>query len=66
MGSARNMVRPLASQDWEATIYWTAMGRELAEISQRQCPEWLKLLLVGAGGGAFWGLLLGLGLAGVI
>ena len=66
MGSNRNMVRTLASQDWEKTIYWTAMGRELAEVPQRATPEWLKLVLMGIGGGAFWGLLIGIGLAGVV
>lgn len=66
MGGTRNIIRPLASQNWEKTIYWTAMGRELAEIPQRAFPEWLRLVLMGIGGGAFWGLLIGIGLAGVI
>ena len=65
MGSNRNPTRPLAAQNWEATVYWSAMADELAEIPRRKVPEWLRLVVMGVIGGTFWGVLLGLGLAGV-
>lgn len=66
MGGAGNVVRTLASQDWEKTVYWAAMEAELAQVPRRKLPEWAKMILLGIAGGTFWGLLLGLGLAGVI
>lgn len=65
MGGTRNLVRPLAAQDWEKTIYWSRMEVELEE-APREFPDWAKMILMGIAGGSFFGILLGLGLAGVI
>ena len=61
----RNVIRKLAAQDWERTIWWSCMACEYEQIPFR-LPEWARLSLMGIGGGILWGLMIGLGLAGVI
>ena len=61
----RNVIRKLAAQDWEKTIWWSCMASEFEQIPFRM-PEWARLSLMGIGGGILWGALIGIGLAGVI